>query len=48
MRSIYDFKAKNLLVEANREVPLEVDGEVVGHSPVNFAIKHRKLHVLAP
>jgi diacylglycerol kinase (ATP) len=45
---VHYFKAKNLLVEADREVPLEVDGEVAGHSPVKFAIKHKKLHVLAP
>ena len=45
---VHYFKAKSLLVEANREVPLEVDGEVIGHSPVKFAIKHRKLRVLAP
>ena len=45
---VHYLKAKSLTVEANREVPLEVDGEVVGHSPVKFAIKHKKLHVLAP
>jgi diacylglycerol kinase (ATP) len=45
---VHYFKAKNLVVEANREVPLEVDGEVVGHSPVRFTIKPRKLRVLAP
>jgi diacylglycerol kinase (ATP) len=45
---VHYFKAKNLVVESNREVPLEVDGEVVGHSPVKFAIKHQKLHVLTP
>jgi YegS/Rv2252/BmrU family lipid kinase len=42
------FKTKSLLIESDREVPLEVDGEVAGHSPVKFAIKHKKLHVLAP
>lgn len=45
---VHYFKAKTLEVEANRDVPLEVDGEVVGHSPVKFAVKHQKLHVLAP
>ena len=45
---VHHFKAKNIVVEADREVPLEVDGELVGHSPVKFAIKHKKLHVLAP
>jgi diacylglycerol kinase (ATP) len=42
------FKEKSLVVEANREVPLEVDGELIGHSPVRFAIKPGRLHVLAP
>jgi diacylglycerol kinase (ATP) len=45
---VHYFKAKNLIVEANREVPLEVDGELSGHSPVKFAIKPGKLRVLAP
>ena len=45
---VHYFKAKNVLIEADREVPLEVDGEVVGHSPVKFTIKQKKLHVLAP
>lgn len=45
---VHYFKAKNLLVEADREVPLEVDGELIGYSPVKFAIKPGKLRVLAP
>ena len=42
------FKAKRLTVQANREVPLEADGELAGHAPVEFAIKRRKLRVLVP
>jgi diacylglycerol kinase (ATP) len=42
------FKAKSLRVEANREVPLEADGELVGHSPVEFLVRRRKLRVLVP
>jgi YegS/Rv2252/BmrU family lipid kinase len=42
------FKAKRLLVEANSEVPLEADGELAGHSPVEFAVKRRKLRVIVP
>jgi YegS/Rv2252/BmrU family lipid kinase len=42
------FKSRRLLVEANREVPLEADGELAGHSPVEFAVKRRKLRVLVP
>jgi diacylglycerol kinase (ATP) len=42
------FKAKSLSVEANRQVPLEADGELVGHSPVEFFVRRRKLRVLVP
>jgi len=42
------FKSRRVLVEANREVPLEADGELVGHSPVEFTVKRRKLRVLVP
>ena len=42
------FKARQLLVEANRHVPLEADGELVGHAPVEFAVKRRKLRVIVP
>ena len=45
---VFYFKTKNLTVESDRDVPLEVDGEVVGRSPVKFAIKPGKLRVLAP
>jgi diacylglycerol kinase (ATP) len=45
---VHYFKAKNLIVEANREVQLEVDGELIGHSPVRFAVKPGKLSVLTP
>ena len=40
------FKARRLRVEANREVPLEADGELVGHAPVEFFVRRRKLRVL--
>ena len=42
------FKARSLRVEANREVPFEVDGELIGHAPVDFSIRRRKLRVLVP
>jgi len=42
------FKSKHVLVEANREVPMEADGEVAGHSPVEFTVRRRKLRVLVP
>jgi YegS/Rv2252/BmrU family lipid kinase len=42
------FKARRLLVEASMPVPLEADGEVAGHSPVEFAVRRRKLRVIVP
>lgn len=42
------FKARKLLVEANRKVPLEADGELIGEAPVEFAIQRRKLRVIVP
>ena len=42
------FKAKRLRVEANRDVPFEADGELVGHAPVEFTVRRRKLRVLVP
>jgi diacylglycerol kinase (ATP) len=42
------FKARSLRVEANRHVPLEADGELVGHAPVEFIVRRRKLRVLVP
>jgi YegS/Rv2252/BmrU family lipid kinase len=42
------FKTRHLLVEASLPVPLEADGELAGHSPVEFAVKRRKLRVIVP
>jgi YegS/Rv2252/BmrU family lipid kinase len=42
------FKARHLIVESNRHVPLEADGEVAGHTPVEFTVRRRKLRVLVP
>ena len=42
------FKARKLIVKSDRPVPLEADGEVIGHAPVEFAIRRRKLRVLVP
>jgi diacylglycerol kinase (ATP) len=42
------FKTRSLRVEANRHVPLEADGELVGHAPVEFSVRRRKLRVLVP
>ena len=42
------FKARSLRVEANKHVPLEADGELVGHAPVEFTVRRRKLRVIVP
>ncbi len=42
------FQARKLRVEANGDVPLEADGELAGHAPVEFTVKRRKLRVLVP
>ena len=42
------FKARHLVVKADRHVPLEADGELAGHAPVEFSVRRRKLHVLVP
>jgi YegS/Rv2252/BmrU family lipid kinase len=42
------FKSKRLVVEANQNVPLEADGELAGHAPVEFTVRRRKLRVLVP
>jgi diacylglycerol kinase family enzyme len=35
-------------VTSNEEVPVELDGELVGVCPVEFKIKKKTLRVLAP
>ena len=42
------FKARKLIVKSDRPVPLEADGEVIGHAPVEFTLRRRKLRVLVP
>jgi len=42
------FKASNLIVKSDRHVPLEADGELAGHAPVEFSVRHKKLRVLVP
>lgn len=45
---VHYFKARDLLVKADRHVPFEADGELAGHAPVEFSIKRKKLRVLVP
>jgi YegS/Rv2252/BmrU family lipid kinase len=42
------FKSSHLLVKSDRHVPLEADGELAGHAPVEFTVRHKKLRVLVP
>jgi diacylglycerol kinase (ATP) len=42
------FQTRKLRVESDQLVPVEVDGELVGNCPVEFAIREKSLEVLAP
>jgi diacylglycerol kinase (ATP) len=42
------FQTTRLDVSSEQEVPVEVDGEVIGNLPVSFRIADRKLKVLVP
>ncbi|MCX6967395.1 MAG: diacylglycerol kinase family lipid kinase [Verrucomicrobia bacterium] len=48
MNDVEYFQAGSLTVTSDQEVPVEVDGEVIGTTPVTFECGHRKLRVLAP
>jgi YegS/Rv2252/BmrU family lipid kinase len=42
------FQTSRLRVESDQEVPVELDGELVGNCPVEFSLQERSLRVLAP
>lgn len=42
------FQTERLTVEADCEVPVELDGEIAGFAPCTFELSARKLRVLAP
>jgi YegS/Rv2252/BmrU family lipid kinase len=42
------FQTTKLTVRSDEEVPVEVDGEVIGNVPVTFEFSSHKLQVLAP
>ncbi|MDD5200839.1 MAG: diacylglycerol kinase family lipid kinase [Terrimicrobiaceae bacterium] len=42
------FQTKRVRVEADRDVPVELDGEIAGFAPFTFGFAQRKLRVLAP
>jgi len=42
------FQTKRLRVSSEEEVPVEIDGELIGNCPVEFRMRERSLRVLAP
>ena len=48
MKDVDYFQTKSLTVTSEEEVPVEVDGEVIGSAPVHFQCARRKLRVLTP
>jgi diacylglycerol kinase (ATP) len=42
------FQTAHLRVTSDEEVPVELDGELVGNCPVEFEVKEKTLRVLAP
>ncbi|MDE1171814.1 MAG: diacylglycerol kinase family lipid kinase [Verrucomicrobium sp.] len=48
MDDVRYFKAARLSVTAEETVPVEVDGEMLGHLPCEFGLAQRALRVLAP
>lgn len=47
MHDVEYFQARKMTVRSEEEVPVEVDGEVIGSAPVKFRISPRKLKVIA-
>ncbi len=42
------FKSAHLVVKADRHAPVEADGELAGHAPVEFSVRRRRLRVIVP
>lgn len=42
------FQTAGIRVSSDQDVPVELDGELVGSCPVNFQMRERQLRVLAP
>jgi diacylglycerol kinase (ATP) len=42
------FQTRRLRITSDQDVPVELDGELVGNCPVEFQIREKKLRVLAP
>jgi len=47
-RDVEYFQTRHLRVTSSEEVPVEVDGELLGVCPVEFRVKPRRLRVLTP
>ena len=47
-REVEYFQTRRLRVSSAEEVPVELDGELVGSCPVEFQMKPRRLKVIAP
>lgn len=45
---VFYFQAKTLDVQSDRPVPLEVDGELYGHTPCFFSLAPAELEVIVP
>ena len=48
MPDVEYFQTPSVTVRSDEEVPVEVDGEVIGSVPVRFRLSSKKLSVLAP
>lgn len=48
MPDVKTLRAKRVKVEATDRVPVEVDGELLGYTPVTFSVQEAELRVLAP
>jgi diacylglycerol kinase family enzyme len=42
------FQTRRLRITSAQDVPVELDGELVGNCPVEFQVSEKKLRVLAP
>ena len=42
------FQTRHLRISSDEEVPVELDGELMGNCPVEFRVQPRTLRVLAP
>lgn len=42
------FQTQRLRITSDQDVPVELDGELVGNCPVEFELRHHRLRVLAP